>query len=252
MRTMIKVCGVTRPEDAALAAELGANLLGLNFHPPSPRALDPRGQAALLSEIADAAGSVPLVGVFVHRPPAEIEEIAEAAHLALIQLHGGEDPGLAGRFGARAIQVFRRPAPPEPAELARYPDVWGFLFDRPPRRSNRGSAAAPDPYGGTGESWDHGALRELLSPGGGSGARSGAGAGAGSGERSGAAPGHPLGDRPVLVAGGVRPDNARAVLAASGARGIDICSGVEAAPGVKSPDLMRRLFQEVHHGDSAP
>lgn len=234
MRVTVKVCGVTRPEDAARAAELGADLLGLNFHPPSPRALDPRGDAALLDEIADAAGSVPLVGVFVHRPAAEIEEIAGAARLDLVQLHGGEDPELAGRFGPRALQVFRRAAPPAPEELARYPEAWGFLFDRPPGPASGGSSAAPDLYGGTGESWDHGALRELLSPDGSGGARA------------------PLGDRPVLVAGGVRPDNARAVLAASGARGIDVCTGVESAPGVKDPDLMRRLFQEVRHGDSAP
>ncbi|MFP3941521.1 MAG: phosphoribosylanthranilate isomerase [Thermoanaerobaculia bacterium] len=240
MRALVKICGVTRPEDAALAAELGADFLGLNFHPPSPRALDPEKDAALLAEIAGAAGAVPLVGVFVHRPPAEIEEIAASAGLALIQLHGGEDPELARRFGARAIQVFRRPAPPPPMELARYPDAWGFLFDRPPRGPRGGAPGTPDPYGGTGESWDHGALRKLLSPDGPDGLDELAGAGS------------PLGGRPVLVAGGVRPDNARAVLAASGARGIDVCSGVESAPGVKEPDLMRRLFQEVHDGDAAP
>lgn len=250
MRPLVKICGVSRAEDAARAASLGADLLGLNFHPPSPRALDPEGDAALLAEISEAAGPVPLVGVFVHRPPAEIEEIAASARLALIQLHGGEDPEVARRFGGRAIQVFRRPAPPPPAELARYPDAWGFLFDRPPRRPRGGAPGAPDPYGGTGESWDHGALRKLLWPDGPDGLDELDGARPRPEPGSGAGP--PLGGRPVLVAGGVRPGNARAVLAASGARGIDVCSGVESAPGVKDPDLMRRLFQEVHDGDAAP
>lgn len=228
-RPLIKVCGVTRPEDAALAAALGADLLGLNFHPPSPRYLDPARDLPRLREIAAAAGRATLVGVFVDRPPAEVEEIAAAAGLDLVQLHGNEGPEVAARFGARAVKVFRRAAPPPPEELARYPEAWGFLFDAPPRPGRSFGGAVPDePYGGTGESWDHGVLRALTSE------------------------GKAAGGRPVLVAGGIRPGTARAALAASGARGIDVCSGVESAPGVKDPELMTRLFEEVRHGRAAP
>jgi phosphoribosylanthranilate isomerase len=236
---IVKICGVTRPEDATLAAALGADLLGLNFHPPSARFLDPERDRSRLAEIAAAAAGVPLVGVFVNRPGEEIDEIAAAAGLALVQLHGDEGPEAAARFGARAVKVFRRSAPPPAEELARYPDAWGFLFDAPPRRrgprpEGPGEPIREEPYGGTGESWDHGVLRGLLS---GLAADSAAGG---------------LGDRPVLVAGGIRPGTARAALAASGARGIDVCSGVESAPGVKDPELMRRLFEEVRHGAAAP
>ena len=72
-RPLVKICGVARPGDADLAADLGADLIGLNFYPPSPRCLSVESAR----EIADAvAGRAPLVGVFVDRPHAEIEEIA--------------------------------------------------------------------------------------------------------------------------------------------------------------------------------
>ncbi len=229
---IVKVCGVTRPEDAALAVELGADLIGVNFHPPSPRALDPAADGARLLEIADAVASAGdgghralLVGVFVHRPPAEIEEIAESARLDLVQLHGDPTAAEAARFGERAIRVFRTTgaAALDAAadEIERHPPVWGYLFDTPPGAYRAASEA--DPFGGTGESWDHGAVRRVV-------ART---------------------ELPVLIAGGLRPGNARAALAASGARGIDVCSGVESAPGVKDADLTRRLFEEIRDGDAA-
>lgn len=236
MRPLVKICGVMTPEDAALAVALGADLLGVNFHPPSPRALDPVADAARLLEIAAAAGGgdrkALLAGVFVHRPPEEIEEIAASARLDLVQLHGDPTTEEAARFGERAIRVFRRGGADElaaiAAELPLHPPVWGFLFDTPPVRRARPTAdSSPDPFGGTGESWDHGAVRKIT-----------AGPAASAG-------------RPVLVAGGIRPGTARAALAASGARGIDVCSGVESAPGIKDPDLLRRLFEEIDDGSAA-
>jgi len=270
-RPLVKICGVRRPEDAALAAELGADLIGLNFYPPSPRALDPGLDRTLLGEIVAAVreggagtetgqgpslrsesagaetgrfgweggtetgqgpslrsesagtetgrfgweggcgGHCPLiVGVFVDEEPSRVEEIAAVAGLDLVQLHGDEGPEVASRFPGRAIKVFRRDSLPEPEELAQYEGVWGFLFDVPAR-------AGRDP-GGTGMSWEYEMLAALAS------------------------------DRPVLVAGGIRPGNARRALEASGADGIDVCSGIESAPGAKDPERMRRLFEEVRHG----
>jgi len=209
-RPLVKICGVRRPEDAALAAELGADLIGLNFYPPSPRSLDVERDRTVLGEIAAASGTVPLAGVFVGERPERVEEIAAVAGLDLVQLHGDEGPEVASRFGGRAIKVFRRDSLPEPEELARYEGVWGFLFDVP-------AMAGRDP-GGTGMSWEYEMLAALAS------------------------------DRPVLVAGGIRPGNARRALEASGADGIDVCSGIESAPGAKDPECMRRLFEEVRHG----
>ena len=217
----IKICGVTRSADARLAVELGADLLGLNFHPPSPRCVDP----ARAQEIAAAVGGrVPLVGVFVNRPVAEIEEVVERVGLDLVQLHGDEGPDQVAHFANRAIKVFRRETPPEAEVLARYPQVWGFLFDVPHETL----------YGGTGRSWAYEAVvgRPDLP--------------------------HRVGGRTVLIAGGVSPDNVAEIRAAVevagfGDRlpvGVDVCSGVEAAPGIKDRERMERLFSEVRDGQS--
>ena len=219
--SLIKICGVTRPEDAALAAELGADLLGFNFFPPSPRALDPERDPGRLEEIVAAAAASPTVGVFVDERPERIEQVAEQAGLALVQLHGDETPEAVRRFGRRAIRVFRRDRLPAPSELALYPEVWGFLFDVPPAPARSPASRPPGRevlYGGTGKTWDYEMLAALED------------------------------DRPVLVAGGIRPETARAALAASRAAGVDVCSGIESSPGRKDPERMKRLFEEVRHG----
>lgn len=208
---LIKICGVTRPADADLAVDLGADLIGLNFYPPSPRCLT----VEVAREIVGAvAGRVPVAGVFVDRPREEIEEIVERTGLDLVQLHGDETPAEVAAFGGRAIQVFR--VEPEEADqrldpgwLRGFPAAWGFLFDV---RHTR--------YGGTGLSWNYRALAGVVP----------------------AARG-----RPVLVAGGIGPDTAAGALAASGARGVDVCSGVESAPGIKDPLLLERLMAEVRN-----
>lgn len=225
-RPLVKVCGVARPEDADLAVSLGAGLIGLNFYPPSPRCLTVGAARAVAGA---AAGRALLVGVFVDRPRAEVEEIAGRVGLDLIQLHGDEGPDEAATYGGRALKVFRvAPEPPsggrseraglnsgagadpallDPALVDPYPDAWGFLFDVRHERL----------YGGTGSGWRYGALARVTA----------------------ACP------RPLLVAGGVHPGNARAALEASGASGVDVCSGVESAPGVKDPLLLARLMAEV-------
>lgn len=206
-RPLVKVCGVTRPGDADLAVSLGADLLGLNFYPPSPRCLTVEAAREIA---AAAAGRALVAGVFVDRPRAEVEAIAERVGLDLIQLHGDEAPEEVAAYGGRALKVFR--VAPEAGRLAPslldpYPHAWGFLFDVRHDRL----------YGGTGQGWRYGALAALGA----------------------ACP------RPVLVAGGIRPGNARAALEASGASGVDVCSGVESAPGVKDPLLLERLMAEV-------
>jgi phosphoribosylanthranilate isomerase len=208
MSVRVKVCGLTRPADAELAVVLGAGLLGLNFYPRSPRRVD----LEMAREIATiVAGRALLVGVFVDAPQDEVERVAAAVPLDLLQFHGDEGPAALEPFGGRAIKVLRDERPPDGELLASYPTAWGFLLDRRHQRL----------YGGTGETWDFAAT-----------------AGAGDG-------------RPVLLAGGIGPDNVRAVVAAGRPWGVDVCSRVEARPGVKDPDLLRRLFDEVRDADEA-
>src|SRR6185436_6493062 len=85
----VKICGVTSPEDAALACELGADLIGINFWPRSPRAVS----VELGRAVADAVrGRALLAGVFVDERPATIAETAAAVKLDVVQLHGDEEP----------------------------------------------------------------------------------------------------------------------------------------------------------------
>ena len=84
---LVKVCGVTRVDDALACATLGVDLLGLNFHPPSPRHLE----APEAREVADAVrGRVQLVGVFVNHSAEEVEAIDRLVGLDLLQFHGDE------------------------------------------------------------------------------------------------------------------------------------------------------------------
>jgi phosphoribosylanthranilate isomerase len=211
-RPWVKVCGVTRVEDAVAAVELGAAMIGINFHPPSPRCV----AVERAREIAAAVGGrAPVVGVFVNQPVEEIEAVRQAAGLDLVQLHGDEGPDEVAALGGRVVKVVRVPRESPPAaagldrELARYPAAWGFLFD----------VRHPELYGGSGESFGWGVLAGL--------------------DRG------ALGGRPLLVAGGIVAGNAARALAESGADGVDVASGVESAPGVKIRDEVEKLLRQV-------
>ena len=171
-----------------------------------------RVELARAREVVDAvAGRAATVGIFVDQEPAFVAETRDALALDLVQLHGDEIPETVARFGSRALRAVGVDDGFRPDALAAFPDVWGFLFD----------VRDPVRYGGTGRSWPYERVRGL-DPG-----------------------------KPWLLAGGIRPDTVREVLARSGARAIDVCSGVEASPGVKDSAAMRRLFEEVHDGATA-
>lgn len=204
----VKICGVTRPEDAELAAGLGAAWVGLNFWPPSPRFLE---ISAAREIVAALQGRSAAVGVFVNQEPGRVAEIRDALGLDLVQLHGDEGPEVANRLGGGVLRAVGIDDAFDPAALASWSGAWGFLFDvRDPVR-----------YGGTGRAWPYERVRGL-----------------------------DLG-KPWLVAGGIRPETVGEVLVRSGARAVDVCSGVEKRPGVKDSAAMRRLFEEVHDGATA-
>ena len=161
---------------------------------------------ARAQEIAAAAGGrVTLVGVFVQELPERIEEIARQVGLDLVQLHGDEPAETVARFGDRAIKVIRWQGRPAKEELDAYPDAWGFLLDR----------KLPGIFGGGGQPWNYGAARDLPT------------------------------EKPVIVAGGIGPDNVRTVIEQARPWGIDVCSKVERVAGTKDPTLLERLFREI-------
>ena len=215
MRPKVKICGVTTPEDALLAVELGADYLGLNFYPPSPRGLDVEAARRIAAAVRESGREVPLVGVFVNRPPAEIAAIDTAVGLDLLQFHGDESSADIAPFAARAVKVLRVERHLDPALLAGFEGLWGLLVD----------TRHPGLYGGSGESWDFASLR-----------------------RAGDARIPPR----VFIAGGLAPHNVRQAVTAARPWGIDLCSGVESTPGRKDPKLLRTLFEEIDHGQSPP
>lgn len=226
----VKICGVTRLEDAEAAIALGAEFLGLNFYSRSPRSIDVAAAARLRRRIGDRAR---VVGVFVNHPAAEVARIAAEVGLDLLQFHGDEGPQDLEPHGERALKVFRVTGELPRAEIERYLRVWGFLFDsgRAPGRatgSERADASgdagtgSPIAYGGTGVPWDWEAATLPLPDG-----------------------------RPVFVAGGIRPDNVARLVSRLAPWGIDVSSGIEAAPGRKDLSLMERLFEEIEHGQTA-
>lgn len=206
-RTGVKICGVTRPRDARLAVEMGAEYLGLNFWPGSPRCVS-RDQARRIAEAV--RGRVRLVGLWVDPSHREVASVDRDLGLDLLQFHGNHSPEALDWFPNRVIQAIRIDPNSAEIRLDRYAAAWGLLFD----------CAPAGVFGGTGQSWPYERIAHLEAA------------------------------KPILLAGGLSPDNVAVAIARSGADIVDVCSGVESKPGVKDPDLLERFLREVRHGNN--
>ncbi|MBZ4418316.1 phosphoribosylanthranilate isomerase [Myxococcus sp. RHSTA-1-4] len=203
MSVRVKVCGVTRLEDAKAAWEAGADALGLNFYEKSPRCVDV-ATAAALAATRPPLGSV--VGVFVNASPEDIRAKVRACGLTAVQLHGDEPPEACSNYGVPVIKALRVRGPEDVARAREYVgvgDVAGLLLD----------GAAPG-YGGGGVGFDWSLVAQL----------SGSGV-------------------PVLVAGGLKPSNVAEAVRATRPYGVDVASGVESAPGIKDLDAVRAFVR---------
>ena len=138
-----------------------------------------------------------------------VEAIASDVGLSLLQFHGDEDPAYIEPYADRAIKVLRLAGPPQPDLLDRWAGLWGYLIE----------GRHQSLYGGSGEGWAYEMIGSL-----------------------------PRTQR-VFVAGGLTPENVNQAVFASRAWGVDVCSGVEASPGVKDERLLRRFFDEVTRGE---
>ncbi|MEM9292863.1 MAG: phosphoribosylanthranilate isomerase [Acidobacteriota bacterium] len=227
---LVKVCGITRPEDAAFAASCGAAFVGLNFWPSSRRYL-PLEKAG---EVARAAAPALLVGVFVDASEEEVEAAQAAAGLDLVQLHGDEPREQVAALGSRALRVVRLTAQQLAVAQEDAGEQWRALAEDLAADSSAGFVVelAHQDYGGVGRTWDVAALVPLA---------------------------RQLQElhyrRPALLAGGIRPENARSRLVASGFHhlpggGVDLASGVESAPGIKSDQRVRELFDALRRAQA--
>jgi phosphoribosylanthranilate isomerase len=208
----IKICGVTTPEDARTAALLGADAIGLNFHPPSPRFVPQSIVSAVLAEVPPF---VEAIGVFVERSFVEIgAEVRTLPRLQSVQWHGKEPEAAAlcplpliPAFGVQGLESLEK--------ITRYLEVCrqsgrlpvGVLVD----------AHVPGQHGGTGRM----APWELLAS---------------------FRPGVPL-----ILAGGLTPENVAEAVRIVRPYAVDVASGVESAPGRKDAEKMRRFIENARN-----
>lgn len=194
---LVKICGLNDEAGMAACIAAGVDLVGFNFFPPSPRSVTPAQAAAL------ARPGPQKVGLFVDAPDARIAEVLAALPLDVLQLHGEETPGrceeIRARFGLPVMKVLGIATPADLDHLADYARVVdSFLLDA------KAPPGAPLP-GGNATPFDWTLLAGRAIP------------------------------KPWLLAGGLTPANVAAAIAASGAPGVDVASGVEGARGVKDP-----------------
>ncbi|MCX6553278.1 MAG: phosphoribosylanthranilate isomerase [Acidobacteria bacterium] len=207
MRTRVKVCGITRNEDARLAAELGADAIGFVFWPPSSRAIRPSDAAAIAHALPPF---VARIGVFVNQPLDEIRAIAGEVGLTGVQLHGDEPMEVCVGVTGWCLKAVGVDAAFEPGSIAWWPPSVLPLLD----------ASDPRRRGGTGTAIDWALAFAAARV------------------------------RPVVLAGGLRPENIEAAIAAVRPYGVDVSSGVEREPGVKDPARLCAFFKGVARADA--
>ena len=200
--TRVKVCGITRHEDAELAADLGAWALGFILWRSSPRAADPATAAAIAAALRRR---VALVGVFVNPTLDEVTAAAEALHLSHVQLHGDEGPAFCAeagrRSGCKVIKAVRVAGGGDLQDLERFHTDFHLL-----------DADARGLRGGSGTTWDWALIARRRSR------------------------------VPAILSGGLTAENVAAGIAAVAPYAVDVASGVEAAPGVKDPERLRAFM----------
>lgn len=207
MPTRIKVCGITRLEDALGAIELGASALGFTFYRHSPRYIRPTAAREIIGQLPPF---VVAVGVFADETDAKhVAAIGREARITAIQLHGPKVPvvnGLLGQyFVIRAVAVqqgFKR------EDLSRL-KANAFLLD----------TFDPHLRGGTGRTFDWNLARDTK----------------------------PFG--PIILAGGLTPENVGEAIRAGRPFAVDVASGAESSPGIKDPAKLRAFFAAVREAD---
>jgi phosphoribosylanthranilate isomerase len=200
----VKICGITRPEDAELAVSHGAWAIGLIFHEPSPRAVE----LAVAEGIgAEFRRQTEVAGVFVNRTLEEVADTAERCSLTILQLHGDEGPvycaEIARRTGAKVMKAARVRDAESLQALQAFRGVDYHLVD----------AHHPDLFGGTGETFDWSLLARRRSK------------------------------VPLVLSGGLTPDNVAEGIRITHPFAVDSASGTEASPGIKDPAKVQAFFR---------
>jgi len=209
-RTRVKICGLTRQQDIDAAVAAGADAVGLVFYAPSKRAVE-LAQAAVLRKAVPAF--VDVVALFVNADQKTVQDVIQRVQPDLLQFHGDESPEYCASFNRRYMKAFRVGGPGLDtagrvlAACRAYQSASAWLFD---------SYSAG--YGGSGLSFDPGLLRDVL--------------------RAEDTP-------PVVLAGGLKPDTVAQSVSTLKPYAVDVSSGVEEAPGIKSAQQIVAFMRAV-------
>jgi phosphoribosylanthranilate isomerase len=205
MRTRVKICGITRVEDALAATAAGADAIGLIFAEASPRCVSADQARAIVAALPPF---VTVVGLFVDAPAARIREVLGQVPLDLLQFHGRETPEDCRKFGRPYIKTIHIREDVDVAGTARrYPDAAGILFD----------AFHPQLAGGSGTRFDWTRVPRDL-------------------------------DRPVILAGGLTPENVAEAVRTVRPYAVDVSSGVESSKGIKDAASIAAFIRNAAAG----
>ena len=212
MRTRVKICGITRVQDIHAAVQAGVDAIGLVFYAPSPRAVSIE-QAKLLVQHIPAYVSI--VGLFVNASHHEIVQVLREVPLDVLQLHGDETPEqckqIALQSGRRWYKALQVKAEMDVvAEVARYQHVGASAVLL--------DAWHPELKGGTGLQFDWGTF--------------------------------PQTDFPLILAGGLHPENIQQAIDLTQPYAVDVSGGVESAKGIKDQQLIQQFMQGVQGGSA--
>lgn len=208
----VKICGLKSIEDSLVACHAGADMLGYNFYKPSPRYLSINLCRQIVEEVKKEFPSVICVGVFVNHSVEQINKIISETGLDLAQLSGDEPPETLSNLGQIGFQALRPQSFKEVERIVKMiPDRINppdFLLDS----HQKGS------YGGSGSTGDWELAAKIAK------------------------------QYPVLLAGGLDPENVVAAITKVKPWGVDVASGVESQRGIKDADLIKTF---IHHAKTA-
>lgn len=211
-RTRVKVCGITTMKDAKAAVDSGVDAIGFIFVESSPRYIPPEVARKITKKLP---AFVQIVGVFMDQDPVEVEEIIEYCRLTCVQLHGSESPEYCRKLGKAAppckiVKAFRVGRQTTAAHFEGYGKyVSGYLLD----------TYVDGQEGGTGKAFDWSIIEALDLT------------------------------MPIILAGGLTPDNVAEGIAAVRPFSVDVNSGVEKKPGEKDHKKLQALMRQVAYAD---
>ncbi|MCL6237454.1 phosphoribosylanthranilate isomerase [Acinetobacter sp. ANC 5033] len=212
MRTRAKICGITRTQDIQSVVQAGADAIGFVFFAPSPRSVTAAQAAELIQHVPPY---VQTVGLFVNASAADIQNILKISPVDILQFHGDESPEQCQTIAQTVGRRWYKAIQVKP-DLDVISEIQAF--------QEAGASAVlldawhPELKGGTGHRFDWAQFPKL--------------------------------DIPLILAGGLKPENIEEAIQITGAYAVDVSGGVESAKGIKDQQLIERFMQGVHRGSA--